>query len=155
LVSPRWCAEIESPRAWHWPATGIVVGIGLLNKWSMGMYALSLLAGVALSPARRSLRVPGLVAALGIAVAIAGPNVAWQAFHGWPQFAVVHNADIAKNEHVSALVFLLEQVPLMNPFCAPLWIVGLYALVRSRRYAGRWRSRMAGWSQRRSRCAAK
>jgi Dolichyl-phosphate-mannose-protein mannosyltransferase len=129
-------AQIESPQGRRWPLIGIVVGAGMLNKWSMGMYLLALAAGMALSPARRRLWGPGLGVAAAVAAAIAAPNVAWQALHGWPQFAVVHNADIAKNEHVSALVFLLEQVPLMNPLCAPLWIAGLYVLLRSGRYAG-------------------
>ncbi|MGD0473752.1 MAG: glycosyltransferase family 39 protein [Candidatus Velthaea sp.] len=129
-------AQLESPRAWRWPVVGLLVGVGMLNKWSMGMYAAALVIGFALSPARRSIWVPGLAAAGALAVAIVAPNVAWQALHGWPQLAVVRNADLAKNEHISAAMFLLEQIPLMNPLCAPLWIAGLYLLLRSRRFAG-------------------
>jgi hypothetical protein len=33
-------------------------------------------------------------------------------------------------------MFLVMQLPLMNPFTAPLWIAGVWALIRSRRYAG-------------------
>ncbi len=128
--------QIDRPRAWRWAAIGAVVGVGLLNKWSMGVFALSLLAGLLVSPVRRALLVPGFGAAAAVAALIAGPNVAWQALHGWPQFQVVHNADLAKNEHVGALVFLLEQLPLMNPLSAPLWIAGLVVLARSRRYVG-------------------
>lgn len=136
LLSLLVLAQIDAPRRWRWVAIGIVVGVGFLNKWSMGVFALALAAGIALSPARRSLWGPGLGVAAAIAATIAAPNIAWQAVHGWPQFQVVHNADHFKNEHVSAMVFVLEQLPLMNPFCAPLWIAGLYALLRSRRYGG-------------------
>lgn len=129
-------AQVDTPRRWRWTAIGIVVGLGMLNKWSMGLYAVSLTIGMALSPARRVIVVPGLGVATGIACAIAAPNLSWQAMHGWPQLEVLHNAGLAKNEHVSALLFLLEQLPLMNPFCAPLWIAGLVMLARSRRYAG-------------------
>ena len=129
-------AQLETPRPWRWVAIGVVVGVGVLNKWSMAMYALSLVAGMAFSPARRAVLVPGLGLAAAIATAIAAPNIAWQALHGWPQLQVVHNAALAKNERVPVLVFLIEQLPLMNPFCAPLWIAGLYALLNSRRYAG-------------------
>jgi hypothetical protein len=129
-------AQVEAPRAWRWPAIGTVIGLGILNKWSMGIYALSLLTGMALSPARRSVFVPGLGISIGLAGLIAAPNFAWQAVHGWPQFQVLQNAAIAKNEHVSPLLFLVEQLPLMNPFCAPLWIAGLYSLLRTRRFAG-------------------
>jgi hypothetical protein len=129
-------AQIEEPRNWRWAAIGAVVGFGVLNKWSMAMYALALAAGLLLSPARRSIAVPGVGLALAVAAAIAGPNILWQAVHGWPQFQVVHNADLTKNAHVPALLFLAEQLPLMNPLCAPLWLAGLYGLVRSRRYAG-------------------
>jgi 4-amino-4-deoxy-L-arabinose transferase-like glycosyltransferase len=129
-------AQLDAPQAWRWPAIGVVVGIGFLNKWSMAMYAASLLIGMLLSPARRFVLVPGLGVAAAVAVAIAAPNVAWQGLHGWPQLQVVRNADALKNEHVSPLVFLIEQVPLMNPLCAPLWAAGLFALLRTRRYAG-------------------
>jgi 4-amino-4-deoxy-L-arabinose transferase-like glycosyltransferase len=128
--------QIDEPRRWRWPLIGVVVGLGVLNKWSMGIYALSLVAGIALSPVRRSILVPGLAVAAVVAAAIAAPNLAWQAHHAWPQVQVLHNADLAKNERISPLLFLLEQLPLMNPFCAPLWIAGLIAFVRSRRYAG-------------------
>jgi hypothetical protein len=129
-------AQIDAPRGWRWVLIGTVVGVGILNKWSMAMFAVSLVAGFALSPARRAIFVPGLGLAAVMAAVLAGPNVAWQALHGWPQLQVLHNAELTKNERVSPLLFMLEQLPLMNPFCAPLWIAGLYALVRSRRYAG-------------------
>lgn len=128
--------QLDAPRSWRWPAIGVVVGLGVLNKWSMAMYAVSLLIGMLLSPARRTVLVPGLAVAVVVAALIAAPNVGWQAVHGWPQVQVVHNADALKNEHVSPLVFVLEQIPLMNPLCAPLWAAGLYALLRTRRYAG-------------------
>lgn len=129
-------AQAEAPRSWRWTAIGVIVGIGILNKWSMGMYAFALLTGMLLSPARRTFWVPGIAIAAGVAALIAAPNIAWQAVHGWPQLSVLHNADVAKNEHVSPLLFLAEQLPLMNPFSAPLWIAGLYALLRSSRFSG-------------------
>jgi 4-amino-4-deoxy-L-arabinose transferase-like glycosyltransferase len=128
--------QIESPRGWRWPLIGLIGGIGFLNKWSMAMYFVSLVIGIALSPARRAIVVPGLAGAVAVAAAIAAPNVAWQAAHGWPQLEVLRNAELAKNERISPVLFLLEQLPLMNPFCAPLWLAGLWALLRSNRYAG-------------------
>jgi 4-amino-4-deoxy-L-arabinose transferase-like glycosyltransferase len=128
--------QLETPQHPRWLAIGAVVGIGTLNKWSMALYAAVLLAGVALSPARRVIGRRGLAGAMLVAAAIVAPNVGWQAIHGWPQLAVLHNAGIAKNEHLSPLIFLLEQLPLMNPLCAPLWLAGLVALSRSPRYGG-------------------
>lgn len=129
-------AQIDAPRAWRWTAIGAVAGVGFLNKWSMGVYAVCLLCGVLISPARKILLVPGLGLAVAIAAAIAGPNLAWQAVHGWPQLTVLHNADLAKNARVSPLAFMLEQLPLTNPFAAPLWMAGLFAALRSKRYTG-------------------
>ncbi len=128
--------ELDRPARWRWPVIGIVVGIGILNKWSMGIYAASLLAGMLASSARRAVFVPGLGVAVGIATLIAAPNLAWQALHAWPQLTVLRNADLVKNERIAPALFLLEQLPLMNPLCAPLWIAGLVVLSRSRRYAG-------------------
>ncbi len=128
--------QLDGPRRWRWPAIGLLVGIGVLNKWSMGLYAFALLTGLLLSPARRSVWVPGLAVAGTLAALVATPNLIWQAAYGWPQLEVLRNAAAFKNEPLSPGLFLLEQLPLMNPFCAPLWLAGLWRLTRAPHYAG-------------------
>jgi len=55
-----YCAVLaiarEQPRYWIW--SGIVVGVGLLNKYSILLFAASIVLGLLLTPARRWLKAP-------------------------------------------------------------------------------------------------
>ena len=64
-----------------------------------------------------------------IALAIAAPNLIWEAQHGWPQFEVVRNAQLLKNEPVGPLRFLGEQILFYSPLALPLWLGGLVWLL--------------------------
>jgi uncharacterized membrane protein len=128
--------QLEAPAAWRWPALGLVLGLGFLNKWSMLAFALALLAGIALSGARRALLVPGAGAALLIAAALAAPNLVWQAAHGWAQIELLRNAAALKDQNGGPLAFLVQQGLVMGPGALPLWIAGLVVFVRRPRLRG-------------------
>ncbi len=72
----------EDPRLWL--VVGAVVGIGLLNKWTLGFTLIGLAVGLALFH-RDALATPWVVAGIVVALLIVTPNVLWQADHGWPQ----------------------------------------------------------------------
>src|SRR5581483_4390144 len=67
-----------------------------------------------------------------IALLILLPNLIWEARHGWPQIEVVRNAQRFKNEHISPLRFLFEQILFLHPLEFPLWFGGLVWLFRNR-----------------------
>jgi hypothetical protein len=113
----------------RWIALGIVAGLGLVNKYSMFFFLGSCVLAIALTPGRRSLRRPGFGVAVVIALAIVAPTLAWQAQHGWPQLTVLHNAAAEKNVVVGPFAFYVQQILMMNPLAAPLWLAGLYALL--------------------------
>src|ERR1700676_2927457 len=69
----------EDPR-W-WLGIGIVVGLGMMTRYTMGFLALGIAGGVLLSPARRYLRSPWMWAGVCLAVIIFLPNIVWQARH--------------------------------------------------------------------------
>jgi len=71
-----------------WPAAGVVLGVGLLNKPLPAFLALGLLAGVAIAGPRRLLGNPYVWLGAAIAVALWSPWILWQADHGWPQLDV-------------------------------------------------------------------
>ncbi|GAC1549944.1 MAG: glycosyltransferase family 39 protein [Vulcanimicrobiaceae bacterium] len=118
-----------------WGALGAVAGLGLINKYSMFFFLGSCVVALALTPARRTLARPGFVAAAAIAAAIVAPTLIWQAQHGWPQLAVLRDAAAAKNVVVGPLAFYAQQILMMNPLTAPIWIAGLGALFAGRRFA--------------------
>lgn len=120
-----------------WLVLGALLGVGFLNKHSVAFLAAGLAAGLVLTPARGRLgsRAPWM--AIALAVAIALPHLAWQAAHGWPTLEFVANARRLKNLVQSPPAFVGEQVLVLIPFSAPIWIAGLVALWR--RDGGRYR----------------
>jgi 4-amino-4-deoxy-L-arabinose transferase-like glycosyltransferase len=78
----------QTQLAW-WMACGVFAGLGLLTKYSMGLFAVSALI-VLLQ--RRLLLTPGPWLCALMALLVFSPNLAWNAQWGWPTFA--HHADI-------------------------------------------------------------
>ena len=121
----------ESDRIALWTTLGVVSGLGLVNKYSMFFFLGSCVVAIAFTPSRRSFARPGFALAIAIAAAIVAPTLVWQAQHGWPQLVVLHDAAAAKNVVVGPFAFYAQQILMMNPLAAPMWIAGLVALVRA------------------------
>lgn len=113
----------------QWAGLGLVAGLGLINKYSMFFFLGSCVLAVAVTSMRRSLRRRGFALAVILALAMVAPTLVWQAQHGWPQYAVLHAAAADKNVVVGPVAFYAQQVLMMNPLAAPLWLAGLYALL--------------------------
>jgi 4-amino-4-deoxy-L-arabinose transferase-like glycosyltransferase len=75
-----------------WPALGVVLGLGLMNKISVLWLGVGLLGGLLLTPYRAVLRTRGPWLALAVALALFAPHVAWQARHDWPTLEFMRNA---------------------------------------------------------------
>ncbi len=112
-----------SPRLWL--AVGAVFGLGLLNKVSALWLGAGIALGLIFTSGRRQLATPWPWAAGLIALAIFSPFLLWQQAHGWPFLEFSRNAAVHKVGEVSPLRFFLEQVYVMNPVTAPLWVGGL------------------------------
>lgn len=116
-----------------WLATGALVGLGLLSKYTMAIFLPSALLGMIWVPAyRRQLATckPWLAALVAIALLV--PNLHWNARHGFPTFA--HTADITHLSHPGStggapLNYVLEQWLAFGPLLAPLLI---WVLLRNR-----------------------
>jgi len=118
-----------------WIALGAIVGIGLLNKYSIGFFAFALVVGVLLTPARRQLtrREPWIGAAL--AVLLFAPHVVWEVTHGLPTAEFMRNATLYKNTPLSAAQFLVGSAVEMHPLTLPIWTAGVLGLLFARRLA--------------------
>ena len=117
-----------------WLALGVMLGLGLLNKWSVAWLGVGIAVALVASPSRRALRTPWPWLAALIAAAIVAPNVAWQARHGWPTFEFMHNASTEKMRAFDLAGFLLGQVLALGPGAAPLWLAGLVVALRRRQW---------------------
>lgn len=75
--------------SWRWWLTlGVTIGLGLLAKYAMALFVLSLFVYLLWSPKRRCLlRRPGPWLALGVGVALLAPNLVWNAQNQFVTFA--------------------------------------------------------------------
>jgi 4-amino-4-deoxy-L-arabinose transferase-like glycosyltransferase len=76
-----------------WLAFGLVAGVSFESKYLILLYMAALAVGIVATPLRRSLTRPWLYVGAALALAIALPNVLWQAQHGWP-FLGIAVADV-------------------------------------------------------------
>jgi Dolichyl-phosphate-mannose-protein mannosyltransferase len=130
-----------SPRLWL--LFGAMAGLGLQNKHSMLVFGFALVAGLLLSGQAHLFRSKWIWIGGAVALAIFLPNLIWEARHGWPQIEVVRNAQQFKNEAISPLQFMFEQILFLQPLALPLWLAGLLWYFASRE--GK-RFRFLGWA---------
>jgi 4-amino-4-deoxy-L-arabinose transferase-like glycosyltransferase len=109
---------------------GLVLGIGLLNKTLLGLFAVALAVGLAVVGPRRLLRSPWLAAG-GLFVLVLGlPYVVWQSLNGWPQLEM-SRVIAAEGDQGGRLGFLPFQLLLVSPVLVPVWVAGLVRLLRN------------------------
>ncbi len=120
----------DDPRWWY--AAGAIGGAAFLAKYTVALYLASLALALLLTPQRRLLARWEPWTAGAFAAAIAAPNLVWQAENGWP--FVAHTAVLAaeKNIPFSPASFLLQEVVILGPATAPVWIAGLAAFSSGR-----------------------
>jgi hypothetical protein len=118
-------------RLWLW--FGLVIGVGVENKYSIGFFAAGLVAAMTLTPLRKHfLKWPLWLGGL-IAVVLVLPHVVWQMKNGWPTLEFMHNAASFKNMPTTPLQYFSGQVLLAGPLNTPLWLAGLlYGLLSKR-----------------------
>jgi hypothetical protein len=108
-----------------WVAAGGLAGAAVLMKYTAAPLILALLAGMAITPARRALRTPWALAGAVLGFLVVLPNLAWQASHGFPFLEIVRAAVAWKNAPTTPLQFLGLVVMEAGPLLAPLWVGGL------------------------------
>jgi hypothetical protein len=124
---------LDGRRPGTWVVLGVVLGLGLLNKASMLWFGGASFLGLALTPHRRVLLTPWPWIAAALAGALFLPHVVWQLQNGWPTLEFMRNATLHKMVRTGFAAFWTQQALLMSPATLPVWLVGLGALLASRR----------------------
>jgi hypothetical protein len=117
-----------------WLLFGIVAGAGLQNKISVLFLAFGIVAGLLAARRWRALRSWHLWAGGAAAGLIFLPHLLWQWQNGWPTLEFIANATREKNVSLPASAFMAEQAMQMGVLAAPLWMIGLGALVLGARF---------------------
>lgn len=123
---------INKPRPALWILLGIVAGLGLMNKVSVGFFGVSLLLSLPFTPYRKFFRdkyfwIFGLISAV-----IFLPYIIWNYTHDWAAIEFMKNASLYKNVHLAPLNFLKEVILQVNPLNSVIWITGFFALMLSK-----------------------
>jgi 4-amino-4-deoxy-L-arabinose transferase-like glycosyltransferase len=109
-----------------WLAFGVLAGLGLLNKYTMVMFGLGVVAGLLLTPARKLLWNRRCLLGGAVAFLIFLPNLVWLIQHDFPMLELLANIRASqRNVSLTSLQFVLQQVVLLNPLTLPLWLAGL------------------------------
>ena len=131
----------EDPR-W-WIPIGVVIGLGMMTKYTMVMFVTGLVGGVLLTDARRYLRSPWLWGGAAVSLLIFLPNLIWQVRHDFISLEFLSSIHARDVEIGRADGYIPEQFLFCsNPFVIPLWVAGLVYYLRSE--AGK-RYRLIGW----------
>jgi 4-amino-4-deoxy-L-arabinose transferase-like glycosyltransferase len=127
--NPRW-----------WIGIGAAVGAGLMTKYTMAFFLAGIAGGVLLTPARRFLKSGWFWAGAALTLAICLPNIIWQARHDWISYHFLHYIHARDVRQGRTHGFVIDQfLHATNVASVPVWIAGLVAYFRDRRY------RMLGW----------
>lgn len=114
-----------------WLLAGLVAGITLENKNLLVYLAVGLVAGILLARRFDLLRSKWLWWGAAIALTIWLPNLLWQAAHGWPQLEMARIiAEHSGANNRSSLIPI--QVLLAGPVLVPIFLAGLWWLLRSK-----------------------
>ena len=131
VLSYVWVIRREDPR--YWLMFGAFAGLGLMNKHSMVFFGIAFVAGLIATRDRRLLAnryfgIAGLVAFL-----LFLPNLIWQYQNDWATLELLRNVKATgKNVVVGPLEFFWQQIFILLPFTAPVWLAGLWYLVADR-----------------------
>lgn len=150
LDMPLWMAAVlllvrieKTENAHLWMGFGAVVGLALLNKYSLAFYLGPLVLGTLLTPWRRWLGNRWFWAGVATAVVIVLPNIFWQAHRAFPFLQLQHNiAANQRNVALPPLKFLLAQALLINPLSFAFVLAGAVFLFT----APMRRLRALGWA---------
>lgn len=130
----------NDPRYWIW--FGLIAGLGMEEKYSIAVLGFGIVVGLLLTGERHILANKcfwlGGVAALLIWL----PNIIWNVQYHWPFLELMHNIRATgRDVELSPLQYFTQQVLLVHPLTAPIWITGLIAffLPRLKPY------RLLGW----------
>ena len=122
---PRW-----------WVAAGVVTGVGLANKHSIGFFVIVLLAGLIIFGEGRLLLSRWFLLGALIVVLCVLPDLIWQAGHDWATIGMTRRLNEKYGGPVGFALFVPAQLVMASPALIGMWIAGFWAL---------WRSTSAVW----------
>lgn len=120
-----------------WLFLGLVMGFGLLNKYTMLVLGLAFFMALLLTKERFWLKTRWPYLCGLIAFLLFFPHLIWQYANHWPTLEFMRKAVRLKNISLSPLGLLLQIIASLNPLTLPVWLSGFFYLFvkrENRRY---------------------
>ena len=134
---------VEAPSPIKWIVLGVLLGIGLLNKYTFLVLGFSLLVSLLTTKQRSLLRSPWIYISGIIGLLMFLPHILWQIRYDWPTLEFMRNATEHKNLSLSPVAFFSQILIGLNPFTLPLWLSGVLYLLSSK---GMKKYQFLGWT---------
>lgn len=127
-----------------WLGFGLLAGLGLQNKYSMGVFGFGVVAGLLLTPERKAFARRWIWLAGALALLLFLPNVVWNIRHDWPFLELMRNIRASgRDVALGPVEYLARQVFLIGPVHVVLGVAGAAFLLFARK--GR-AYRALGWA---------
>ena len=118
----------NQPKYWLW--FGIVAGIGMQEKYSISVLGFGIVVGLLLTPERRFLWNRWIWLGGLAALTIFLPNLLWNVHYHFPFVELMQNIKASGRDVIlSPGEYFAQQILIMNPLTALLWIPGTAALI--------------------------
>jgi hypothetical protein len=121
----------DNEKLWLW--FGMIAGLGLMNKISVGYLGAGIVIAMMFTKERKWFKNKYFWLGGVIAVIIFSPYIIWNMQNDFATLEFIRNAAKFKNAQISFLGFLKEQILQINPLNAIIWITGLIALLIPKR----------------------
>jgi 4-amino-4-deoxy-L-arabinose transferase-like glycosyltransferase len=116
-----------------WLLGGLILGLGLANKHSVGFLAIALFVGALLSGGRRLVLNRWFLAGAAIAAAFTIPDIWWQAQHQWATIAMTRALAQENGGLANIASWVIGQLLMTALAMVVVWVAGLRFLWRSGR----------------------
>jgi 4-amino-4-deoxy-L-arabinose transferase-like glycosyltransferase len=122
----------DDPRYWLW--FGVVAGVGLEEKYSIAVLGFCIVLGLLLTEQRRIFGRKWIWLGGALAFLVFLPNLLWNVQNHWPFVELMRNIKADGRDVVlSPAAYLAQQVLIIHPILAPMWIIGVVAFLFSAR----------------------
>ena len=109
---------------------GISIGLGMMSKYTVAFYTLSILGGLLLTSHRKIFLNPHFYGAAGIALLIFLPNIIWQYNHNFPVITHMNELKETQLQYINTSEFITSQFMMHLPVVF-VWLAGLIFLIFS------------------------
>jgi 4-amino-4-deoxy-L-arabinose transferase-like glycosyltransferase len=117
----------------QWIVLGIIMGLGVMNKHTFGVFIIALIFSLLLTGKWRLVVNKWFIAGGLLGLIIFLPNIIWQILNDYPSLEFYRNISSDKNVYTPPLAFIMGQVMGMSPSTVPVWFIGFLFLFFSKK----------------------